>query len=200
MKKIIFGLLAIALGCLATQTHANDEKCSALAKLAATVYKNKADANEFQLLQKWESSSHPIDFAFIRLFTGFSFNVNRLPASDFQAATENFCQKIVSAAISPESGPDDSVSPQCQPLIAHSQIINTFKRSGDTPATLRKQFLRTYSQSKPIDRGIVDYLSLMSELRFSNLFASRTDEDFMRFSKKSCATFTGYIAKIENSR
>jgi hypothetical protein len=200
MKKHLLSLILPILICWSVPSFAKDEKCVALAKLASTVYRNKASANEFQMLQTWEATSNPIDFAFIRLFTGLAFNVNKLTSNEFESATNDFCQRIVTAAITPESRFDNATPSNCESIVAHSQIINTFKQSGDTPTSLRKQFLKTYSQNNSVHRGIVDYLSLMSEMRFSNLLAPRSDEDFMKFPKKSCTAFISYTARIDSNR
>lgn len=199
MKKTFFYLIAaILIGITSTPSFAKNDKCLALAKLASTIYRNKADFNEFQTLQKWEATSTSIDFAFIRLFTGFAINVNKLPSNRFESATRDFCQKIVIVATTPELHTENTMTPSCQTIVAHSHLINAFKQSGDTPTTIRKQFLKTYGQKSSAHRGIVDYLSLMTEMRFSNLLAHRSDQDFIDFSEKSCSVFSLYTSKIDS--
>jgi hypothetical protein len=200
MKKKILSLVVLTLTFWSTPSLSKDEKCVALAKLASTLYKNRTDVNEFQMLQTWEATSNPIDFAFIRLFSGLALNVNRLPPNKFENATNEFCQEVVTTALEPGLKVDSVAPSSCDSILAHSQIINTFKHSGDTPTTLRRQFLKTYNQNNSVHRGISDYLSLMSELRFSNLLFARSDDEFINFSQRSCAAFTSYIARIDRTR
>lgn len=200
MKKYLIAIAALTTAFWSNPSYSKDEKCAAMAKLAATVYKNKASVNEFQLLQSWEETSNPIDFAFIRLFTGLAFNVNRLTPSKFEDATSEFCEKIVTAALAPESRTSNKLPSNCESIVAHSHIINSFKRTGDTPTTLRRQFLRTYNQDNSVHRVIADYLSLMSEMRFSSLLFTKSDEDFIGFSEKSCIAFTSYAARMDAAR
>jgi hypothetical protein len=89
-------LTTLILG-LPTASFARSDKCSALAKLAATIYENRQSINEYQMLRGMEHKSAAVDFAFIRLFSGIAYGVNKSPPSRFQAATEKFCRRLEAA-------------------------------------------------------------------------------------------------------
>jgi hypothetical protein len=199
MKKFITSLLFIL--CVTTlPSFAKDEKCVALSNLASTIYRNKATVNEYQMLRGMEFKSKPIDFAFVKLFSGVAYTVNTLSAPNFQVATDEFCQRFTEAALVSSSQVGRVATSSCEQMVAYSNVINTFRQSGDTPASLRRHFDRTFSENNSFHRLTADYLNLMSEMRFSNLFAARSDADFLNFSKQACEAFGVYLNKVEKSR
>lgn len=200
MKKFIASLLFSSLCATTLPSFAKDEKCVALSNLASTIYSNKATVNEHQMLRGMEFKSKPIDFAFIKLFSGVAYTVNTLPASNFQAATDEFCQRLTEAALAPNSEVSRVATSSCEQMVAHSNAINAFRQSGDTSASLRRHFDRTFSENNSVHRVTADYLNLMSEMRFSNLFATRSDADFINFSKQACEAFGVYLNKVDKRR
>jgi hypothetical protein len=81
-------LTTLILG-LPTASFARSDKCSALAKLAATIYENRQSINEYQMLRGMEHKSAAVDFAFIRLFSGIAYGVNKSPPPDFKQRPRN---------------------------------------------------------------------------------------------------------------
>ncbi len=189
-------LILFSLFLSSSIVYAEDKKCIALASFASTVYINKKDVNEHQMLQEWESKSNSIDFAFIRIFVDIAFNLNTIPAKEFESNTNVFCQKIVYSLLNPNVQ-SEVYSKSCNSFVNLSQVINVFKESGDTAQSLRRHFIRTQGYSSFTDKIAVDYLSLMSELRFSTIFNKRDDIDFINFSKQSCNSFIDYINSID---
>lgn len=200
MTKFIASLLFSSLCAATLPSFAKDEKCVALSNLASTIYGNKATVNEYQMLRGMEFKSKPIDFAFIKLFSGVANTVNTLPASNFRAATDEFCQRFIEAALAPNAQVSRLATSSCEQIVAHSNAINTFRQSGDTPASLRSHFDRTFSENNSVHRVTADYLNLMSEMRFSNLFATRSDADFVNFSKQACEAFGVYLNNVDKRR
>lgn len=197
MKKFIASLLFLSLCGTTLPSFAKDEKCVALSNLTSTIYSNKAKVNEYQMLRGMEFKSKSIDFAFIKLFSGVAYTANKLPASTLQVVTDEFCQRFTEAALAPKSQVSSGAISSCEPMIAHSNAINVFRQSGDTPASLRRHFDRIFSENNSIHRVTADYLNLMSEMRFSNLFVARSDVDFIAFSKQACEAFEVYIDKVD---
>ena len=196
IRNVYFLLILFLLSLSSPVVYAEDKKCVALANFASTLYINKKDIKERQMLEEWESKSNPIDFAFIRLFFDIAFNLNTIPAKEFEFNTNNFCQKISYSLLNPNvQSKFDSKS--CSSFVNLSQVINVFRESGDTPQSLRRHFIRTQGYSSVTDKITVDYLSLMSELRFSSVFNKRNDMDFINFSKHSCNYFIDYINSID---
>ena len=126
MKNLITSLLFSSLCATTLPSFAKDEKCVALSNLASTIYSNKATVNEFQMLRGMELKSKQIDFAFIKLFSGVAYTVNTLPASNFQAATDEFCQRFTEAALAPNSQVSHVEKSSCEQMVAYSNAINTF--------------------------------------------------------------------------
>lgn len=200
MRQIASFCLALTFFAAALPAFAKDEKCTALSKLAATIYRNKDSVNEYQMLRGMERTSKQIDFAFIQLFSGVAYTLNSLPAPEFQSASDQFCQSIVAAALTPASLGNQTDTSNCKPLVEHARLINTFRQNADTPASLRRLFEKTYSEYSSLHRVSADYLNLMGEMRFSNLLHTRSDEDFVNFSRRACQAFTTYFNKVEGKR
>lgn len=192
--------LALAFFLVVFPVFAKDEKCTAFSKLAATIYSNKDTVNEYQMLRSMERFSKQTDFAFIQLFSGVAYTLNSLPAPEFQSATDQFCQSVIAAALAPASRGVQADTSNCKPLVDHAHLINTFRQSGDAPASLRRFFEKTYGDYSSVHRVSADYLNLMGEMRFSNLLNARSDEDFVSFSKLACQAFSTYINKVERKR
>lgn len=152
------------------------------------------------MLRGMEFKSKPIDFAFIKLFSGMAYTVNTLPADQFRAASDEFCQRLVTTALTPNSHGSRAGKPTCKSIVDHSNLINSFRRSGDNPASLRRLFDKTYSENNSVHRITADYLSLMAEMRFSNLLDAGSDENFINFSKDACDAFSTYVSKTEKKR
>lgn len=200
MKKLIASLLVSSLCAMALPSFAKNEKCVALSNLASTIYSNKATVNEYQMLRGMEYKSKPIDFAFIKLFSGVAYTVNTLPVSNFRAVTDEFCQRFTEAALAPNSEVSRLATSSCEQIVAHSNAINAFRQSGDMPASLRRHFDRLFSENNSAHRVTADYLNLMSEMRFSNLFATRSDVEFVNFSKQACEAFGVYLNNVDKKR
>lgn len=200
MRRMPHVLLVLTIFLVVSPAFAKDEKCSALSKLGATIYANKDRVNEYQMLRGMERTSKQIDFAFIQLFSGIAYSLNALPAPEFQLATGQFCQSIVAAALAPASVGNQADTSNCKSLVDHAHLINTFRQSGDTPASLRRFFEKTYGEHTSVHRVVADYLNLMGEMRFSNLLHNRSDEDFVNFSRRACQAFETYVNTVERKR
>jgi|HigsolmetaAR204D_1030405.scaffolds.fasta_scaffold04645_2 hypothetical protein len=69
-------------------------------------------------------------------------------------------------------------------------MINVFRQTGDTAASLRRHFEKTDSKNDYGDRLAADFLLLLSELRFSEAFNNLPDSYFVGPAKRPEAAWT----------
>lgn len=200
MSKVIGFMLLITVAFSLPAAYAEDAKCIALGNLTETLYRNSSTTKEYQTLRSMELKSTPIDFAFIKFYAGVAYSGKKFNSIKLKNDSINFCQKFVMAAVGENINTYKSRNAACPSLVQNSKIINTFKTSGDTRENLSKLFNKTFGGSSLRDRLLSDYFDLLIQIKYTSLFDTKTDEEFMNFSSKTCDDFLDYAMIVDAAK